>query len=306
MTTVDPSADRMLIDWHMHVWLPEQLGKQWIPPLERRYKGITRAACFERTDEARADAGLQAAVIIGLNCHHTEVVIPNEFIAEYVEPRRHDTIGFACVDPTDPDAPAKLRYAAADLGLKGVKFAPPYQNFHPHDPRAWTLYHLANELGLVVMFHQGASFVPRGALEYSSPVLLDAIARELPDLPLIVAHVGHPWFPETIALLYKHANVYADISARCQRTWQLYNILRTAEDYDVTHRLLFGSDFPITTPKRSLEGLLGLNEAFGGKLPPFDRRTLEDIAFRRPLSALGLELDVPYAKDMQLDAEGMS
>jgi hypothetical protein len=43
-------------------------------------------------------------------------------------------------------------------------------------------------------------------------VLLDDVAREFPDLRLLVCHAGFPWTDECLLLLTRHKNVYLDVS----------------------------------------------------------------------------------------------
>src|SRR5262249_57495791 len=82
-----------------------------------------------------------------------------------------------------------------------------------------------------------------GGREWGSWWLLDRVGRAFPRLRMIVAHLGQPMMQETVMLMRKNPNVFADLSARFHRPWQLYHGLRTAIEYRVTDRLLFGSDF---------------------------------------------------------------
>lgn len=281
-----------LVDWHTHIWLPDQLGPEFGPQIDERYQRrygrlLSTEGTPERHERRMAESGVDASIVIALTSKHLRMAVPNDFIAEYVSADPDHRVGFACVDPADPDAVVELRRAAA-LGLRGLKLAPPYQAFHPHDPEAWQLYRAAEELGLVVMFHQGAVFAHRGVLEVAQPVLLDRIARELPNLRIIVAHFGQPWSQEVVALMYKHPNVWTDVSARIHRPWQLHNILLSAIDYGVQDRILFGSDFPAAEPDACVENFRAINESTGGRLPPIDPELIEQIMFDRPLSLLGL------------------
>jgi predicted TIM-barrel fold metal-dependent hydrolase len=283
----------------MHVWLPEHLGPEWGPELESRYGGepVGDMASFELADEARAEAGVKRAVAIALTSPHLRMSIPNEFIAEYVERGAGTTVGFASVDPNDPQAVDKLRYAVDTLGLRGLKLSPPYQAFHPHAPEAMRVYEAADELGLPVMFHQGAVFMPRGVLEVANPALLDKVARDFPELRIVVAHAGQPWYTETVALMYKHRNVFADLSARFHRPWQLHNILLAAIDYKVADRILFGTDFPVLRPRYCVDELRAINERTGDRLPPIPADLIESILYQRPLSLLGLQEDANKETD---------
>lgn len=41
----------------------------------------------------------------------------------------------------------------SDHGIKGFKFHPPMQNFHPYDRMAWPIYEVIAEHGMPVVFH---------------------------------------------------------------------------------------------------------------------------------------------------------
>lgn len=281
-------TDKVLVDWHSHAWLPHHLGEEWGPELDAKYSH-TPSACgsAEQHAQAMVEAGVTHSVVIALVSRHLGLDIPNEYVASYVQSDPEHLIGVASVDPNDRDAPARLKDAAVNLRLRGVKLSPPYQAFHPHSPEAFAVYRTAADLGLAVIFHQGAVTHRRGVLEHASPILLDRVAREFPELRVVIAHMGQPWFFETIPLLRKHANVYADISARCSRPAQLAAILHAVMDYGVTEKLLFGSDFPTFDIAEHIEGLRSITESARGDRRGIPDSVVEDLLYRRPLSLLG-------------------
>jgi len=91
-------------------------------------------------------------------------------------------------------------------------------------------------------------------------------------------------------VMFKNPNVFADLSARYGRPWQLYQILMNITDYGVTDRVLFGSDFPIYRPAVCLEQFRALGQVPTNGLPPLDPAMIEGIIENRPLSLLGLEI----------------
>jgi predicted TIM-barrel fold metal-dependent hydrolase len=243
-----------------------------------------------RADDV-AVAGVVALTIPSIGMH-----IPNEFVAEYVAAHPGRLFGFASVCPGVGDPVGELRHAVDELGFRALKLSPPYQGFHPHSPEAWEVFRAAAELDLVVMFHQGGVFTSSGALEYSSPLLLDKVAREFPRLRIIVAHMGQPFFSETVALMSKNPNVYADISARFSRPWQLHQMLLAAVEYRVADRVLFGTDFPVSMPRASIEVLRDLTRLNADRLPPLDDGMRESLVWDRPLRLLGLDAATHHDK----------
>ena len=115
------------------------------------------------------------------------------------------------------------------------------------------------------------------------------MAGALPRLRMIVAHLGQPMMQETVMLMRKNENVFADLSARFHRRWQLYNGLRTAIEYGVTDRLLFGSDFPVMTTGEAARAFQAINDwGDGVRLPPIPPDVIDGILYERPLELLGL------------------
>jgi predicted TIM-barrel fold metal-dependent hydrolase len=87
---------------------------------------------------------------------------------------------------------------------------------------------------------------------------------DFPDLKMIVAHLGHPWEDDLIALMRKCPNLYADISAVHYRPWRYWQSLVSAMEYGVTHKLLLGSDFPSATVANVIDGLRRINAPVEG------------------------------------------
>ena len=67
---------------------------------------------------------------------------------------------------------------------------------------------------------------------------MDQVAIDFPDLKMVLAHLGHPWEGETIAVIRRNANVYADVSALYYRPWQFYNSMRLVTEYRADHKVL--------------------------------------------------------------------
>ena len=74
--------------------------------------------------------------------------------------------------------------------------------------------------------HMGTTFARNAPAELGRPIYVDDVARRHPDLKMIMAHMGHPWYEECIVVARKQPNVYCEVSAIFYRPWQFYNVLR--------------------------------------------------------------------------------
>lgn len=285
----------MIVDCHTHVWeTPEQLGRGATAGIARtpagRWRKPVRHLDASTDHHLAASSPVDKTFVLAFKSNYLQAEIPNQFIADYCREHPAKMVGFAGIDPVN------LRVALDDisearhtLGLRGVTVSPAAQDFHPQATSAMQLYAEACKLRMPVLFHQGTHFTVASKMEYARPVLLDEVARELPELRIIIAHMGYPWVEECVVLLGKHPHVYADISALLTRPWQAYNALLSAHQYGVLDKLLFGSDFPYTSATAGIEALYSINQfAHGTNLPTIPREQLRSIVERDALELLGI------------------
>ena len=79
------------------------------------------------------------------------------------------------------------------------------------------------------------------------------------------------------------------MSANFYRPWQLYHGLRLATEWDVLHKLVFGSDYPVATPRETLDRTLAVNRVVEGTaLPRVPEDALSAALQRDTLALLGI------------------
>ncbi len=217
----------------------------------------------------------------------------NKDLRDYVAGHKDKMVGFAVVDPVkDKVGPKSISAVTEKLGLAGVVLYCSQSGFHPAHSRAMMFYESAQELNLPVFFHNSRSDrIKSGAvLDYAQSVLLDEIARTFPSLKIIVGNMGQPFIDQTLCLIAKHENVYADLTIDPAKPWQVYNIVVSAYEQGVMDKLLFGSNFPIGDAGQCIETLLGFNKLLGdAALPAVPRGEIKNIVERDTLEVLGLE-----------------
>ncbi len=213
----------------------------------------------------------------------------NDATAALVARAPEKVIGFMSVHPDEPGVLDEMERAYGDLQLRGLKLGPNYQNFDPLGENACKIYSRAQEMKLPVVFHQGTSPVRDAPIRYAHPLVMDEVAILFPELRIVMAHIGHPWLEDCLVVIRKHPNVYADISARFYRPWSFYNGMRLAYEWSVINKLLFGTDYPFTTPQETIDGLHHLDRFIRQHhLPEVPLELIEGIIHRDALSLLGL------------------
>lgn len=161
---------------------------------------------------------------------------------------------------TDPAA--EVRELAA-MGMRMLKVHPNHQvlpaNAYAHglDAQA-TIYRTCEELGIPVLIHTGTSIFPGARCKYGNPLELDDVALDFPDLQIVLAHGGRPfWMGEAFFILRRHRNVWFDLSGIPPKSLLDY-FPKLAE---LEHKLLWGSDWPspgVVRMRRNIEQFVGL------------------------------------------------
>ena len=156
-----------------------------------------------------------------------------------------------------------LRELADDLRagrVKGLKLYPGYEPFYPHDQRLKVVYDLAEEFQVPVMIHTGDTYSPKGKLKYAHPLEIDEVAVDHPNVKFVICHLGNPWLTDAMEVVYKNANVYADISGLMLGEFsQAFEDYMSDEIEDVItyagepEKFLFGTDWPICSMKSYIE-----------------------------------------------------
>lgn len=283
----------MIIDVHTHAWAyPEHFGPRFREEARRARAGVEvdltvrhedYAASFPPGEEFRA-------IAFGGKARLSGVWVDDRYVADHVRQDPARLIGFLSVDPTQPGWEDEMKHGHQELGLRGIKLLPMYAGFRPDEARLDPLWAYASEQGLPVLLHTGTTFISVAPLECTLPRHLDPVAIRYPEVKIILAHLGHPYEGECVAVIRKHRNVYADISALHYRPHQLYHSLMLVQEYGVWDKVLFGTDYPFTTAAATVRDLLTLSERFAvSESGQLSRPALEALIHRPSLALLGLE-----------------
>jgi predicted TIM-barrel fold metal-dependent hydrolase len=170
---------------------------------------------------------------------------------------------------------AELRGFLDQRLIKGLKLYPGYEPFYPADASLSPIYGLAEEFGVPVMIHAGDTYSPSGKVKYSHPLNIDEVAVDYPNVQFVICHLGNPWFRDTMEVVYKNSNVYADISGLVLGDFSdrfeefMRKQLQEMLTWGVNPRkVLFGTDWPIST----IESYLSFMDEL--KLPVKDRQLI--------------------------------
>jgi predicted TIM-barrel fold metal-dependent hydrolase len=195
--------------------------------------------------------------------------------------------GFTIDNHTYEDLKNYIQWLKDDI-IKGIKLYCGYEHYYPSDERYQVVYDMCIEFGCPIMIHTGDVFSQRAKVKYSHPLNIDDIAVDNPELKIVMCHIGNPWITDCQEILYKNKNVYADISGLIVgdftisgRTHYANKIKEILNYVDDPHRLLYGSDWPISNMKSYID--------FVQKLE-FDEKSFDLLMFKNAKSLFKISL----------------
>lgn len=262
----------MIIDFHIHLSLPEHELPSVMEWLRSNYQGdldahleniLTPQNVRRHLQENDIDLAVGLAEVSPL----TTGVADNEYVGKFcaeansiADPAsgpRGRVLPFASLNPfIVNDLAADLERLVKEYGFKGVKVYPPYQHHYVNDSRMYPLYAKLQELGLPMLVHTGSSVFKGARIKYADPLLLDDVAIDFPDLTILMAHSGRPfWYEQAFWLARRHENVYMEISGLpAKHLLDYFPRLEMLAD-----KVVYGSDWPGNPDlKRNVEAIRAL------------------------------------------------
>ena len=159
--------------------------------------------------------GVELAVITGRDCEVTYGFPANNgSVLEFVKAYPKKFVGFWGIDPhKGMKSVHEIVHAVEVHGMRGIATDPYLAHIPPHEARYYPLYSKCCELGIPVFITTAPPpQVPRAVMDYIDPRHVDIVARDFPELTIIMSHGGYPFVNEAIFACMRNANVYMDLS----------------------------------------------------------------------------------------------
>lgn len=255
----------VIIDFHTHV-VPPQVR-------ERRAEYVGRDACFsllysqpkaklasvEELIASMDDCAIDRSVILNLGwVSHELCVETNDYLLEAVARYPQRVISFCVIQPLAGDKAIRELERCVSSGARGIgEMRPDVQGFDLRDNTVMKpVVEFAIEHDLIFLIHAsepvGHEYFGKGNI---TPDTIYPFISDFPELKLVCAHWGgglpfYALMPEVAEAL---ANTFFDTAA----TPFLYQpqIFRHVTDIVGSGKILFGSDYPLLSPKRIMDQL---------------------------------------------------
>jgi predicted TIM-barrel fold metal-dependent hydrolase len=84
---------------------------------------------------------------------------------------------------------------------------------YANEAKYYPIYAKCCELDIPIIFTTGpATLGPNAIIDHVAPRYIDFVARDFPELKIIISHGGYPWVNEAITVAQRNRNVYIDLS----------------------------------------------------------------------------------------------
>ena len=261
----------MIIDIHTHTF-PDKIAAATLDKL----KHLSHTIPFTDGTAAglaasMARAGVDRSVVMPVATSPRQVPHVNDASARMNElGAQTGLLSFGCMHP-DFDGWKEELARVRDLGLKGIKLHPQYQDTDFDDPRYLRILDRCGELGLVVLTHAGLDIGMPGK-DNCAPEMVARALEQVGPVKLVLAHMGgwRQW--DRVEALLPGTGVYLDTSFSLGEITPLDDGHYRPEDLPLLDeaaflrmvrrfgpdRILFGTDSPWDDQETALARLRAL------------------------------------------------
>ena len=171
---------------------------------------------------------------------------PEELKPEFPMQSLPRIIPFGTFHPDDPNWQFEIK-RLKKAGIKGIKLHPEFQGIDLADPRLNDFF-AEIEHDFIVMIHVGDPVISQS--NRSTPQKVASILDNFQDIRIIAAHLGGYQFWDDACESLAGRDIYLDTSSAL--SYIEPELLQKIVTKHGTEQLLFGSDYPLSSPEQEL------------------------------------------------------
>jgi predicted TIM-barrel fold metal-dependent hydrolase len=115
-------------------------------------------------------------------------------------------IPYGRINPDDPGAAAEVEYFGEN-GARGIKLHSPQHDWDSE--RYFPIYERIEKRGMMALFHTGITTLGMARMR---PSFIHSISVKFPELYILGAHLGNPWYTEAAEVARLRPKVYWDVT----------------------------------------------------------------------------------------------
>ena len=241
----------MIIDFHTHMF-PDKIAARTIDFLSKTGGDMNpfTDGTWKGLKESTKQAGIDHSIVLPIATRPGQFHTINEFATHFQE---GTLISFGSLHPESENYKEELRQIQ-DMGMKGIKLHPDYQDTYFNDIRYKRIISYATELGLIISVHAGQDPKCPDNI-HCTPAMAEEVLNEVEPEKLVLAHMGGNELWSEVEERLVGRNVYFDTGVILDRMPQ-EQFLRMVREHGAD-RIVFGTDSPWADQKnvcRDFEG----------------------------------------------------
>lgn len=248
----DMERNYKIIDAHTHIF-PDKIADKAVASIGKFYDLPMQGGTGRphHLDEQGEKYGIEHFLVFSAPTTPAQVHSINDFIHAKCQ-KYSRFIGLGSLHP-EMENPLKELDRVVELGLRGLKFHPDFQQFAIDDEHMLPVYRRTAEYKLPILFHMGDK-----RYDFSRPRRLYNLLQKVPDLTVIAAHFGgYDQWEEAARYLQGGKNIWFDTSSTLPMISKDY--ARSLVAHFGADRLLFGTDYPMWDIGEELERFFSLD-----------------------------------------------
>lgn len=241
----------MIIDFHTHMF-PDKIAERTITFLES--VSNTRAftdGTYKGLEKSSIAAGIDVSVALPIVTNPAQFDSIHRFASTYKE---GSILSFGSIHPESINYKEQL-LQIKDMGLKGIKLHPDYQEVYFNDIRYKRIISFASELGFIIIVHAGED--PKCPDDvHCTPQMAAEMLDDVRPEKLVLAHMGGMKLWDEVEEQLVGRDVYFDTGVVFKelKDNQLIRMIRTHG----ADKILFGTDSPWATQREYVNYLHNL------------------------------------------------
>ncbi len=240
-----------MIDFHTHIF-PDKIAGKTLEFLSSRCKTIPFTdGTADGLKQSAEESGMDISVALPVVTNPAQFKSINRFAAQFLEGR---ILSFGGIHPESADYKAELR-ELKNIGFKGIKLHPAYQETMFNDIRYKRIVSYASELGLIITVHGGYDPGYPDCI-YCTPQMAAEVIDEVCPEKMVAAHMGGFKCWDDVERFLVGKQVYLDTAV----VFGVINdmqFVRIAREHGVD-KILFATDSPWSGQAESVAYLKSL------------------------------------------------
>ena len=233
-----------------------------------------------RFDEYMAAEGVDVAILFCEYSPKSTGIQPVEDLAPILSHNPERFRLMANLNPPLHYPPVEELKRQISFGAVGLKLHPVHGGFAPNDRMLYPAYAYCEANDFPVVFHCGTSVFPGSTNRYADPALVEDVARDFPDLDVVLAHGGRGWWYDAAAFIsLMRPNVWIEVSGLPPK--KLPDYYKNFDFARLARRMIFGTDWPgVPGNRANAQAIADLG---------LERETLEGILHKNAREVYRLE-----------------